>query len=703
MANRRSFPWFLSILIAGGGIAAQPAAAKPRDLSLYPLRVHIFQSELKRNPYYGGFVEGAGRANLTDGHEIHGIDFAYSCPVNYMKSLGDQAYAAKWNKPGKTLEVVGNSVGNEKQQDICVFKVTLHDYVYDMQYGILATFTEEEYKVRIGAALPAAGAVDSDISHYPIRLSILAINWGPPVNGRRAGTGRGNVATSAGLSSVDFTADCSFPIRSTGQGRFLPGRWVNEGSVLALLLKAGGESGGSSLCTLKTSLHTDIYVLDASGAVKAVSPEEYRRSILKTTAAAEPGVQDAGKHAGEPASGEQADLKTPGSAAVETPPGNGTGGIAVQQPGNPNVVDVQTNVAATNSGLPKPSKTETTVVVNEPGIGGVASTTPASAQAAALYRKACDGGSPFGCRNLALAYAVGNGVSQSYAQAATLYRKACNGGDAGSCSNLGLLYANGTGVAQDYNESVALYRKGCDAGDRVGCSNLGLMYSQGTGVSKDYAQAVALYRRACDAGLTASCSNLGLMYANGTGVPRDYTEAVTLYRKGCDEGNIVSCGNLGEMFANGTGVPQDYTQAVTLIRKSCDAGIVVSCSNLGLLYANGSGVPRDNSQAVALYRKACDAGNLAGCVNLAGMYEHGAAVPQDYTQAATLYRKGCDAGLAESCVNLGILYENGTGLSRDHAQAMSLFRKACDGGIALGCNNLGVMYQKEADSAGPPH
>jgi len=70
---------------------------------------------------------------------------------------------------------------------------------------------------------------------------------------------------------------------------------------MALLLKIGGDSGGSYVCNLKTSLHTDVYVMDASGAVKAVSAEEYRSIILKTTSAAVPAVQDGDKPTGEAA------------------------------------------------------------------------------------------------------------------------------------------------------------------------------------------------------------------------------------------------------------------------------------------------------------------------------------------------------------------------------------------------------------------
>jgi uncharacterized protein len=584
VANERFSSWFFRLLIILAVAAIKPASAKPRDLSPYPLRVHIFQSEWNPRPGNSWGGQGSGVANLIDGQDIHGFDFSYECPINYLKSVGNQAYAAKWKKPGKTIVLVGNTVGNENKSDTCEFKVTLHDYVYDVQNGTLAMFSQEQYKVRTGAALPKTGPVDSDINHYPLRLSVLAIDWTPLLNGTRTATGRGNILTHAGLSSVDFTTSCVVPFRASEEARYYAGQWTREDSTLALLLRTSGESATSFLCTLQTNLHTDIYVRGASGVITAVSPEEYRRTVLKMSAPPAPAVQDAGKPGGEPS-----------APAAGAPPG----GITVQNVGKP----------------------ETMVVVTEPGKVNSASATPASAQAAALYRKACDGGSAIGCRNLALMYSAGNGVSQSYAQAATLYRKGCNGGDAGSCSNLGLLYANGSGVSQDYTQAVTLYRKGCDADDRTGCNNLGLMFANGTGVSQDSTQAVALYRKACDGGVTASCSNLGVMYAGGIGVPRDYTLAVTLYRKACDAGDIVSCSNLGGMYAHGTGVSQDSTQAVTLYRKACDAGLVGPCVNLGIMYENGIGVSRDHAQALSLFRKACDGGIAIGCNNLGVMYE----------------------------------------------------------------------------------
>jgi TonB family protein len=257
------------------GFAVQPSAAKPRDLSEYPLRVQIFRADWHAGGYLG---EGSGVANLIDGQTIHAIDFAYQCPTRFMNSVGNQAYVAKWKKPEKTIEIVGSQVGNQDKSDTCEFKVTLHDYVYDLQDGTLSTFTEEQYKVRVGAALPKTGAADDNLSHYPLRLSVLKIDWGPPLNGTRTASGRGNVVTPAGLSSVDFTGNCNATFPTTPADRYYPAQWIQEGSMMTVLLHGSGASGIALVCLLKTSVHTDIYVLDGSGAVKAVSQEEYRRT-----------------------------------------------------------------------------------------------------------------------------------------------------------------------------------------------------------------------------------------------------------------------------------------------------------------------------------------------------------------------------------------------------------------------------------------
>ena len=53
----------------------------------------------------------------------------------------------------------------------------------------------------------------------------------------------------------------------------------------------------------------------------------------------------------------------------------------------------------------------------------------------------------------------GEGVKQDDTRAAALFRKACEGGDANGCSNLGVVYAEGTGVPPDDIQAAVFRRK----------------------------------------------------------------------------------------------------------------------------------------------------------------------------------------------------------------------------------------------------
>ena len=63
-----------------------------------------------------------------------------------------------------------------------------------------------------------------------------------------------------------------------------------------------------------------------------------------------------------------------------------------------------------------------------------------SAGAMKFFKLGCEGGEPWGCRNLAHRYSLGSGVPQNLRKAAKLYKKACNGNDAMACSYLAHIF-----------------------------------------------------------------------------------------------------------------------------------------------------------------------------------------------------------------------------------------------------------------------
>ncbi|RXH57576.1 hypothetical protein [Granulicella sibirica] len=85
-----------------------------------------------------------------------------------------------------------------------------------------------------------------------------------------------NLRNQSGLTSIDLTTDYGAAFPRSPQDRYDAGRWIVEGSLMVILLHV--NSGESLLCTLKGNMHTDVYTLDASGLILAVSQEEYRRT-----------------------------------------------------------------------------------------------------------------------------------------------------------------------------------------------------------------------------------------------------------------------------------------------------------------------------------------------------------------------------------------------------------------------------------------
>ena len=51
--------------------------------------------------------------------------------------------------------------------------------------------------------------------------------------------------------------------------------------------------------------------------------------------------------------------------------------------------------------------------------------------------------------------------------------------DGYGCNNLGVIYAQGQGVKEDYAQAKIYYEKACNLNNELGCNNLGNLYAQG--------------------------------------------------------------------------------------------------------------------------------------------------------------------------------------------------------------------------------
>lgn len=204
----------------------------------------------------------------------------------------------------------------------------------------------------------------------------------------------------------------------------------------------------------------------------------------------------------------------------------------------------------------------------------VARLTPDERRRLEFILGACEGGVTEACfRRGGAAYGTDD------AEAARLFKAACDGGDARACTGLGWLHHVGFGMAPDPEEAARLYRRGCDGGNGFGCTLLGWFHETGTGMDPDQAAAARLYRQGCDGGFVFGCTDLGRLHENGIGMDPDPAQAARLYRQACDGGDARGCTNLGLLHAQGIGVDPDPAEAARLYRQACEMGHEYACAH----------------------------------------------------------------------------------------------------------------------------
>lgn len=266
----------------------------PRTLSAsksindYPLRVHIFGVHWGGSNYWG--YRGYGRGNLTDGNETHAMEYTFECLEHPMTSDGPEDYAAKWKKPGQTIELLMGEVGSQKTHT-CEMKVTLREYVFERHNGVLYTISLADYQRQLAnrAARQADLApADRDAAHYPLKLTILNLNWTEREGGMHSGMGQGNLFTDKGVAAIDFSIDCPVNITTNAEGRFYRAQWETEGQTMNLLLHKIGDPSQAAVCRLKTIVHDDVYVRQSTGVLKAVSQDAYKQMSQATPAPVTP-------------------------------------------------------------------------------------------------------------------------------------------------------------------------------------------------------------------------------------------------------------------------------------------------------------------------------------------------------------------------------------------------------------------------------
>jgi localization factor PodJL len=169
---------------------------------------------------------------------------------------------------------------------------------------------------------------------------------------------------------------------------------------------------------------------------------------------------------------------------------------------------------------PLPSADSLPAAIGGPGLRAAA----AAGDAAAAYE-------------IAIRYAEGRGVAQSFAEAAAWFQRASDQGVAPAQYRLGSLYEKGHGVKKDVETARRLYIAAADKGNAKAMHNLAVLHAEGIDGKPDYKTAAQWFRKAATYGVADSQYNLGILYARGIGLEQNLAESYKWFALAAQQGD----------------------------------------------------------------------------------------------------------------------------------------------------------------------
>jgi TPR repeat protein len=292
--------------------------------------------------------------------------------------------------------------------------------------------------------------------------------------------------------------------------------------------------------------------------------------------------------------------------------------------------------------------------------------------AARWYGKAADAGSAAALNGLGMVYnRPGNdgiGSRRNPAQAVAWFRQAASLGDTDGMRNLAAAYATGNGVPADLNRAIKILqvaiqtlqgradpRRTADA-----MLDLARIYASGQQGPLDGRAAIDWANRAAASGNPAAWTLLGNVYAKGWGVAKDPVAALSDYRKGATGGDVPAMLAAGAMRQAGEAGPFDEREAYGWYSKAATAGSTEGMVRLGLLYWKGTQAAHNLPIAASWFQRAADGGDAMGAGYLSEMRLKGLGGPQDLQAATKLAAQAGVGGHPERLTAVGEAYLQST-------------------------------------------
>jgi localization factor PodJL len=208
----------------------------------------------------------------------------------------------------------------------------------------------------------------------------------------------------------------------------------------------------------------------------------------------------------------------PGASSVAPRPGGSTNSHASEVTGS---IAKPEDSAGAPAAAPAPASADSLpAAIGGPGLRSAA----AAGNAAAEYE-------------IAIRYAEGRGVAQSFGDAARWFERAASKGLVPAQYRLGSLYEKGHGVKKDLEAARRLYVSAAEKGNARAMHNLAVLYAEGIDGRPEYKTAFQWFRKAASHGIADSQYNLGILLARGIGVEQNLAESYKWFALAAQQGD----------------------------------------------------------------------------------------------------------------------------------------------------------------------
>uniref|UniRef100_A0A7S0FUH1 Fe2OG dioxygenase domain-containing protein n=1 Tax=Pyrodinium bahamense TaxID=73915 RepID=A0A7S0FUH1_9DINO len=225
-----------------------------------------------------------------------------------------------------------------------------------------------------------------------------------------------------------------------------------------------------------------------------------------------------------------------------------------------------------------------------------------------LYERSARVGHHFAQNNLGTLYKKAHkvmGLAGGLEKSVGWLRAAAEAGFAMAQKNLALAYAMGEGVERDEAEAAKWMRRSAEQLDVESAHLLGEMCREGRGVPRDLGEAARWYRRSAKAGFPRAQYTLGILHLEGQGVVRDQEKAEAWFRYAAKQGVPEAKNNVAALAAQ----RGDVQEAANIWSDLAAGGEPNAQCNLGMCYMRGLGRDRDVQRAREWLGKAAAQGH----------------------------------------------------------------------------------------------